>query len=77
MTLDGQVMGTRMSKDGTRMYLELADRDAFARYQFSVPAPCTVTVGDMARFQVLSVRAYQGQVNFEGKLLSEKVGTAK
>ena len=68
----GLVMSVNPAKDGTRQYVEIADREAFARYRLSLPPTPAVTQGEVITVEILGIRAYNSQVNIEGKVSADR-----
>lgn len=75
ITFNGLVMSVNPAKDGTRQYVEMADREAFARYRVTLPTVPAVTQGDLITVEILGIRAYNSQINIEGKVSADRKGT--
>lgn len=72
LTLSGKIMALRPSKDNTRLFLEVADMEAFNRYQVALPAGGPpLQVGQLVQIQVMSIRAFQSQVSLDGVLMEQ------
>ena len=75
ITFQGLIMSVNPAKDGTRQYVEMADREAFARYRVTLPTVPAVTQGDLITVEILGIRAYNSQINIEGKVSADRKGT--
>lgn len=69
---DGLVMNVAVSKDGTKQYAEVADRESFTRYQVSVPAGSPISQGDVVTLDILGIRAFNGRITMEGKVSADR-----
>jgi hypothetical protein len=68
----GLVMSVNPAKDGTKQYVEMTDREAFARYRVSLPMAPAVAQGDVITVEILGIRAYNSQVSIEGKVSADQ-----
>jgi hypothetical protein len=75
ITFNGLVMSVNPAKDGTKQYVEMADREAFARYRVTLPTVPAVTQGDLITVEILGIRAFNSQINIEGKVNADRKGS--
>lgn len=66
---EGLVTSAKVSKDGTKTYGEMADRETFARYSVTFPGSAAISKGDLITVQVTSVRVFDNRASFEVELL--------
>jgi hypothetical protein len=75
---EGLVTGVTKSKDGSKVYAEMADRETFQRYNVTLPGTTQLDKGEIVKVQIVSVRAFQNRLSFEAELLpvtDEKEGS--
>ena len=75
ITFQGLVMSANPAKDGTKQYVEIADRENFARYRVTLPTAPAVTQGEIVTVEILGIRAFNSQVNIEGKVNADRKGS--
>ncbi|GMA63507.1 hypothetical protein GCM10025859_39540 [Alicyclobacillus fastidiosus] len=65
-------MSVSSSKNGENKYVEAADRENFARYNFTLPASSHIEKGDIFTAEVISIRTFRDRVTLEGTLIESK-----
>ncbi|SIT09238.1 hypothetical protein [Alicyclobacillus vulcanalis] len=76
ITFEGLVQDVSLSKDGTKKYVEVADREHFVTYRVQVPVDAQLARGEITQLEVVRIRAFNGQVSLEAHPMAAKV-TAK
>lgn len=72
ITFQGLVMSANVAKDGTKQYVEMADREAFARYRVTLPTTPAVMQGEVITVEILGIRAFNSQISIEGKVNADR-----
>ncbi|MCF8568387.1 hypothetical protein LLE49_27085 [Alicyclobacillus tolerans] len=63
---EGLVQNVSLSKDGSKKYVEFADREHFVTYRLSVPVDLQLSKGEITQLEITNIRAYSnGQMNLE------------
>lgn len=70
---EGLVTTVVKSKDGARVYAEMADRETFTRYNVTLPGNAQLDKGELVKVQITSARTFQNRVSFEGELLPNEI----
>lgn len=73
---DGQVMDVRTSKDGLTQYVQVADREQFARYSVNLSSSQPVAKGDVVSLQVLTIRSFKDSITLDCSLLPARSSAA-
>ncbi|MFX4300674.1 hypothetical protein ACOJUR_00110 [Alicyclobacillus tolerans] len=69
----GLVQDVQVSKDGSKKYLEFADREQFVTYRVQVPMDTPLEKGEIVELEIVRIRSYNSSLSMEGRLSKKAV----
>jgi hypothetical protein len=76
LVLTGVVMSSMVNKDGTRQYVEVADRENFNRYNCGMPPTPILLVGEVVSLEIITIRSIKdGKLSIDAKVNADRKGS--